>query len=123
MLKRLFLTTLLSATTVVAFLFPSSSSAQSAKSVTIGFRRFTDPSLSGLCFLQGAEQWAKDTGNEVRTSFHSGDVPSHQEAFRAAITAHAKGIVTSTPDPGSLTKVTAEAHAAGDPGDHPKHGL
>src|SRR6201993_3907198 len=66
-------------------------------------------------FLQGAEQWAKDTGNDVRTSFHSGDVPSHQEAFRAAITAHAKGIVTSTPDPGSLTKVTAEAHAAGIP--------
>jgi len=62
-------------------------------------------------FLQGAQQWAKDTGNEVRTSFHSGDVPSHQEALRAAITAGAAGIVTSTPDPGSLTKVIAEAHA------------
>jgi simple sugar transport system substrate-binding protein len=66
-------------------------------------------------FLQGAEQWAKDTGNEVRTSFHSGDVPSHQEAVRAAISAKARGIVTSTPDPGSLTKVIAEAHAAGIP--------
>ncbi|HEY0791693.1 MAG TPA: substrate-binding domain-containing protein, partial [Chthoniobacterales bacterium] len=66
-------------------------------------------------FLQGAEQWAKDTGNEVRTSFHSGDVPSHQEAIRAAITAKASGVVTSTPDPGSLTKVIAEAHAAGIP--------
>jgi simple sugar transport system substrate-binding protein len=66
-------------------------------------------------FLQGAEQWAKDTGNDVRTSFHSGDVPSHQEAFRAAISAKAKGIVTSTPDPGSLTKVIADAHAAGIP--------
>ncbi|MBV8143278.1 MAG: substrate-binding domain-containing protein [Verrucomicrobia bacterium] len=66
-------------------------------------------------FLQGAEQWAKDTGHEVRTSFHSGDVPSQQEAVRAAITAKARGIVTSTPDPGSLTKVIAEAHAAGIP--------
>jgi simple sugar transport system substrate-binding protein len=66
-------------------------------------------------FLQGAEQWAKDTGNDVRTSFHSGDVPSQQEAVRAAISAKARGIVTSTPDPGSLTKVIAEAHAAGIP--------
>jgi ABC-type sugar transport system substrate-binding protein len=66
-------------------------------------------------FLQGAEQWAKDTGNDVRTSFHSGDVPSQQEAVRAAISAKARGIVTSTPDPGSLTKVIADAHAAGIP--------
>src|SRR5690606_7014396 len=66
-------------------------------------------------FLQGAEQWAADTGNEVRTSFHSGDVPSHQEAFRAAIAAGATGIVTSTPDPGSLNDVIAEAHEAGIP--------
>jgi simple sugar transport system substrate-binding protein len=63
-------------------------------------------------FLQGAEQWAKDTGDDVRTSFHSGDVPSQQEAVRAAISAHAQGIVTSTPDPGSLTQVISEAHAA-----------
>src|SRR5215468_11902219 len=66
-------------------------------------------------FLKGAQQWAQDTGNEVRTSFHSGDVPSHQEAVRAAIAARARGIVTSTPDPGSLTQVIAEAHAAGIP--------
>jgi simple sugar transport system substrate-binding protein len=66
-------------------------------------------------FLQGAKQWAADTGNEVRTSFHSGDVPSQQEAVRAAIAAGAAGIVTSTPDPGSLTKVIAEAHAKGIP--------
>ena len=66
-------------------------------------------------FLQGATKWAADTGNEVRTSFHSGDVPSHQEAIRAAIAAGAAGIVTSTPDPGSLTKVIAEAHAKGIP--------
>ncbi|MBV9276148.1 MAG: sugar ABC transporter substrate-binding protein, partial [Verrucomicrobia bacterium] len=51
-------------------------------------------------FLQGAEQWGKDMGADVRTSFHSGDVPSQQEAVRAAISAKARGIVTSTPDPG-----------------------
>lgn len=66
-------------------------------------------------FLQGAEQWSADTGNEVRTSFHSGDVPAHQEAIRAAIAAGATGIVSSTPDPGTLTEVIAEAHAAGIP--------
>ncbi len=66
-------------------------------------------------FLAGAEQWAADTGNEVRTSFHSGDVPSHQEAIRAAIAAKADGIVTSSPDPGSLVEVVKEARAAGIP--------
>jgi simple sugar transport system substrate-binding protein len=66
-------------------------------------------------FLAGAEQWAADTGNTVNTSFHSGDVPSHQEAVRAAIAAGAAGIVTSTPDPGTLTGVIAEAHAVGIP--------
>lgn len=66
-------------------------------------------------FLDGAEQWAADTGNEVRTSFHSGDVPSHQEAIRAAISAGADGIVTSVPDPGSLIEVVDEAKAAGIP--------
>jgi simple sugar transport system substrate-binding protein len=66
-------------------------------------------------FLEGAEQWSADTGIEVRTSFHSNDVPSHQEAFRAAIAAEATGIVTSTPDPGTLDEVIAEAHAVGIP--------
>ncbi len=66
-------------------------------------------------FLAGAEQWAKDTGNEVRTSFHSGDVPSQQEAIRAAVAAKADGIVTSSPDPGSLVDVVKEARAAGIP--------
>ena len=57
--------------------------------------------------MQGAEAWAKDTGHTVNTSFHSGDVPSHQEAIRAAIAAGADGIVTTSPDPGSLVEVTA----------------
>jgi simple sugar transport system substrate-binding protein len=66
-------------------------------------------------FLAGAEQWATDTGNTVNTSFHSGDVPSHQEAVRAAIAAGADGIVTSSPDPGSLVEVAKEANDAGIP--------
>ncbi len=66
-------------------------------------------------FLAGAEQWAQDTGNTVNTSFHSGDVPSHQEAVRAAIAAKADGIVSSSPDPGSLVEVVKEAKAAGIP--------
>lgn len=66
-------------------------------------------------FLQGAEMWAAATGHNVNTSFHSGDVPSHQEAVRSAIAAGADGIVTSSPDPGSLVEVAAEANAAGIP--------
>ncbi|MDJ1006220.1 MAG: substrate-binding domain-containing protein [Paracoccaceae bacterium] len=66
-------------------------------------------------FLEGAEQWAADTGHTVNTSFHSGDVPSHQEALRAAIAAGADGICSSNPDPGSLIDVVAEARAAGIP--------
>jgi simple sugar transport system substrate-binding protein len=66
-------------------------------------------------FLQGAEMWASATGHNVNTSFHSGDVPSHQEAVRSAIAAGADGIVTSSPDPGSLVEVAAEANAAGIP--------
>jgi len=101
--------------TVVALSVPSASFAQEAKPVYywVSHGSPTDPVWT--LFLEGAKQWAKDTGNEVRTSFHSGDVPSQQEAVRAAVSAHAKGIVTSTPDPGSLTKVIAEAHAAAIP--------
>ena len=63
-------------------------------------------------FLAGAKQWAKDTGNTVNTSFHNGDVASQQEAERAAIAAKADGIVTSSPDPGSLVEIAKEANAA-----------
>lgn len=99
---------------LLMFVMPQISSAQDAKVFYwISHGAPADPVWT--YFLQGAEQWAADTGNEVRTSFHSGDVPSHQEAFRAAIAAGATGIVTSTPDPGTLTEVIAEAHAAGIP--------
>ena len=63
-------------------------------------------------FLAGADQWAKDTGNSVNTSFHNGDVPSQQEAVRTAIAAKADGIVTTSPDPGSMVDVVKEARAA-----------
>lgn len=66
-------------------------------------------------FLQGANQWAEDTGNTVNTSFHSGDVPSQQEAVRSAIAAGADAIVTTSPDPGSMVEVVNEAKAAGIP--------
>ena len=62
-------------------------------------------------FLQGAEAFAKDTGDTVNTSFHSGDVPSQQEAVRAAIAAGADGICSTSPDPGSMTDVVGEARA------------
>ena len=66
-------------------------------------------------FLAGANLFAADTGNTVNTSFHSGDVPSHQEAMRSAIAAKPAGIVSTSPDPGSLVKVVDEARAAGIP--------
>ena len=62
-------------------------------------------------FLAGAEQWAKDTGNKVNTSFHNGDVASQQEAIRAAIAAGADGIVTASPAAGSLVQPVEEANA------------
>jgi simple sugar transport system substrate-binding protein len=58
---------------------------------------------------------ADDTGHTVNTSFHSGDVPSQQEAVRAAIAAGADGICSTSPDPGSMVDVVAEAREAGIP--------
>jgi simple sugar transport system substrate-binding protein len=66
-------------------------------------------------FLDGANQWSSDTGNNVNTSFHSNDVALQQEAVRSAIADGAAGIVTTSPDPGSLIELTAEANAAGIP--------
>jgi simple sugar transport system substrate-binding protein len=66
-------------------------------------------------FLDGANQWAADTGQTVNTSFHSNDVASQQEAVRSAIAAGAAGIVTTVPDPGSMTELVGEAQAAGIP--------
>src|SRR5438067_13881225 len=60
-------------------------------------------------FLAGANQWAKDTKNSVKTSFHHGDVPSQQEAVRTAVAAKADGIVTTSRDARSLVQVGKEA--------------
>lgn len=108
------LTIILSVLVLLAMVFPAAAQDEGPKVFYwISHGSPADPVWT--YFLQGAEQWAADTGHEVRTSFHSGDVPSHQEAFRAAIATGATGIVTSTPDPGTLTEVIAEAHAAGIP--------
>lgn len=113
MRKRIGLVVLVSIL-ALTFLGSSTISAQNKKVFYwISHGAPTDPVW--VLFLQGAQKWAADTGNEVKTSFHSGDVPSQQEAIRSAIAAGATGIVTSTPDPGSLTKVIAEAHAKGIP--------
>jgi len=66
-------------------------------------------------FLDGANQWGEDTGNQVNTSFWSNEVAPQQEAICSAIAAGADGIVTTVPDPGSLNEVVAEAVAAGIP--------
>lgn len=106
---------LLTLSLVLAFAAPYTASAQDDAKVFYWISHGSPADPVWTYFLDGAEQWSADTGIEVRTSFHSGDVPAHQEAFRAAIAAGAAGIVTSTPDPGSLNEVIAEAHAAGIP--------
>jgi simple sugar transport system substrate-binding protein len=65
-----------------------------------------------VSFLAGANQYAKDTGQTIKTSFHNGDAASQQEAVRSAIAAKADAIVTTSPDPGSLVEVVKEARAA-----------
>jgi simple sugar transport system substrate-binding protein len=65
--------------------------------------------------IAAAERAGEDLGVEVRTSFHSADVPSHIEAFQAAIAAGADGIATSAPAPDALIEVVAQAKEAGIP--------
>jgi simple sugar transport system substrate-binding protein len=101
--------------TVLALSIPLVGSAQDDPKVFYWVSHGSPADPVWTYFLAGAEQWAADTGHTVNTSFHSGDVPSHQEAIRAAIAAGADGIVTSSPDPGSLVEVVAEARAAGIP--------
>ena len=105
---------LLTVVAVFAISVPFATSAQSKKVYYwVSHGAPADPVWT--YFLQGAEKWAADTGNDVKTSFHSGDVAAQQEAIRSAIAAGAAGIVTSTPDPGTLTDVIKEAHAKGIP--------
>ncbi|MEO8606605.1 MAG: substrate-binding domain-containing protein [Chloroflexota bacterium] len=114
MFKKLALI-VLTLVTAIVLAVPLASSAQEQKKVFYWISHGSPADPVWTYFLAGAEQWAKDTGNEVRTSFHSGDVPSQQDAIRAAVAANADGIVTSSPDPGSLVDVVAEARAAGIP--------
>lgn len=114
MLKK-FVLLLVALSAALVLSVPFASQAQDAPRVFYWISHGSPADPVWTYFLAGAEQWAKDTGNEVRTSFHSGDVPSQQEAIRAAIAANADGIVTSSPDPGSLVDVVAEARAAGIP--------
>lgn len=108
MFKKLLM---LGSSALLALAIPAS--AQAATYYWISHGSPADPVWT--YFLEGANQWADDTGNTVNTSFHSNDVASHQEALRAAIAAGADGIVTSSPDPGSLVEIAAEANAAGIP--------
>jgi len=100
---------------VLAFSLPAASVAQEPAPVLYWISHGSPADPVWTYYLDGAKQWAADTDIEVRTSFHSGDVPSQQEAVRAAIAAEATAIVTTTPDPGSLTEIIAEAHAVGIP--------
>jgi len=111
--KRLFM--LLAVLMMLFMVTPFTNMAQDEDDVYFWISHGDPADPVWLFFLDGAEQWEAETGNEVRTSFHSGDVPSHQEAFRSAIAEGATGIVTSTPDPGSLNGVIAEAQAEGIP--------
>jgi simple sugar transport system substrate-binding protein len=52
--------------------------------------------------VNGANAAAKDLGVTVRTSFHNNDVASQVEAINGAIAAGAKGIATTSPQPGVL---------------------
>jgi simple sugar transport system substrate-binding protein len=99
---------LLMASLLVAALVPLAAQAKTIFWISHGSP--ADPVW--VYFLAGANQWAKDTGQTVKTSFHNGDVPSQQEAVRTAIAAKADAIVTTSPDPGSLVEVVKEARAA-----------
>jgi simple sugar transport system substrate-binding protein len=108
MLKKL---SLLAAATLLALALPLSGASAAGKTFYwVSHGSPADPVWT--YFLDGAKKWAADTGNTVNTSFHNGDVASQQEAIRAALSAHADGIVTSSPDPGSLVELAKEANAA-----------
>ena len=112
-MKKTFLA--LAGSLLLVALLPLAASAQNEKKTFYWISHGAPSDPVWTYFLQGAEMWADATGNVVLTSFHSGDVPSQQEAVRAAIAAGADGIVSSSPNPGSLVEVVDEAHAAGIP--------
>ncbi|MFB9985040.1 substrate-binding domain-containing protein [Mesorhizobium kowhaii] len=101
------------AASLMAILLSTAATAQSAKEKTFYWISNGSPSDPVWTYsLQGAQQFGKDTGVKINTSFHSNDVPGQLEAIRAAIAAGADGICTSSPGPGALVDVVSEAQAA-----------
>ena len=76
MLKR---TRLLLATLALALALPFAAQAKTFYWISHGSP--ADPVWT--YFLAGAKQWAKDTGNTVKTSYHSNDVASQQEVLES----------------------------------------
>lgn len=107
--------TLLTSAAVLAAAAPFTSAAAAQRRTFYWVSHGSPADPVWTYFLAGARAWGRDTGQIVNTSFHSGDVPSQQEAVRNAIAAKAAGITTTSPDPGSMVKVVAEAKAAGIP--------
>jgi simple sugar transport system substrate-binding protein len=65
--------------------------------------------------VNGANAAAKDLDVTVRASFHNNDVASQVDAINAAIAARAKGIATTSPQPGVLKTLVRKAAARGIP--------
>jgi simple sugar transport system substrate-binding protein len=107
--------TLLQSTALLAAAVPFAAQAAAGRRIFYWVSHGSPADPVWTYFLAGAKLWARDTGQTVNTSFHSGDVPSQQEAVREAIAAKAAGITTTSPDPGSMVQVVAEAKAAGIP--------
>src|SRR5258708_19687542 len=81
---------------------PLLGAAESGKAIYYWISHGPPSNPTWTYFLQGAVQWAKDTGNEVRTPFHSGHVPSHQHAIPPALAVKPNGILTPVPHPRTL---------------------
>jgi len=112
--KKTFTIILVIALALVAIV-PTSVTAQDDERVFywISHGQAGDPIWNAV--LQGAMRAGEDLGVTVNTSFHAGDVPSHKEAFQAAIAAGADGIATSSPNPDALADEVAAAEEAGIP--------
>lgn len=113
MLKKILGLTLVVALLVIAVLAPQVRAQDQQVFYFISHGDASDPFWAFV--ITGIEKAKADLGVEVRTSFHAGDAAAQKEAFTAAIAAGANGIATSSPTPGLLTDVVADAKAAGIP--------
>ena len=105
---------------VVAFSFPGVGAAADPAPVLYWVSHGSPADPVWTYYLDGAKQWAEDTGIEVRTSFHSGDVPSQQEAIRAAIAAEAAAS-SPRPRPGQPGRGHRRGACRRHPGHHHQH--